>query len=114
MDKITKIEKPLTENLPTDINHDGKISTLEAALSDARDTLNTTLAFVTSALTLAASLAWNDLIITFFQKVLFVQFQTAGLIFGQALYALIITVIAVFAINKLKNLQSKIGGKSIK
>ncbi|MEI6887288.1 MAG: DUF5654 family protein [bacterium] len=102
------------KDLTNDVNHDGKVSTLEAALSDARDTLNTTLAFVTSALTLAASLAWNELILSFFKNVLFVQFQTAGLILGQALYALIITVIAVFAINKLKNLQNKIGGKSIK
>lgn len=82
--------------------------------SDTKDTVATSLKLFTSALTLVASLAWNEAIKAVIDSTLRRWFPESGGLVGTLVYALIITIITVYVINRVKKLEKGVGGKAIK
>ncbi|MDD3647057.1 MAG: DUF5654 family protein [Candidatus Dojkabacteria bacterium] len=83
------------------------------AKEEVRVTLASTTSLIISALTLVAGLAWNDVAKALFER-LKEKFSGWGETIGLLLYALVVTVIVVLVVQRLKTLQEKVGGKSIK
>ena len=81
---------------------------------DTKDTVATSLKLFTSALTLVASLAWNEAIKAVIDATLKRWFPEGGGLVGTLIYAAVITVIAVYVINRVKKLEKGVGGKAIK
>jgi len=73
---------------------------------DAREGLDTTLKLITSALTLVSALAWNEAIKGMFET-LSRSFKEIAVL-GQFGYAIMITFLTVFVINRLEKLQARV------
>src|SRR3989304_3423657 len=71
-------------------------------LLEARAGLNTTLKLLISALTLVSALAWNEAIKGIFEYLKQFLPTSSTVLLGQFLYALFVTLITVFLINRLK------------
>lgn len=87
---------------------------MKVVVEDTKSTINSTLALITSSLTLVAGLAWNSVFTQIFDTYLKKKLSEFGQVLGLLLYAIILTIIVVLVVTRLKKLQSKIGGKSIK
>lgn len=83
------------------------------AVVEAKATLASSTAFIISAITLVAGLAWNEFFKSIFER-LEPYFSDWGESVGLFLYALCVTLIAVIIIRRLRVLRDKIGGESIK
>ncbi len=70
----------------------------------SREVLEKTLQLATAAFGLVAALAWNDAIQTLFTQI----FGDAADVMAKFLYAIIITVIVVFATIRLARLQERV------
>ncbi len=83
------------------------------AVSEVKDTFATSASLIISALTLVASLAWND-----FAKAVFEHFKDRlsiwGELIGLFIYASVVTIIVVLIVKRLKGVKKKVGGESIK
>jgi hypothetical protein len=89
------------------------LATFNPAL-EAKEGLATSLKLVISALTLVSALAWNDAIKAIFTYVRDLFPQSQGQVAEMLvlfLYAIIVTLVTVFAIGRLKNIQKKIDAK---
>ena len=90
-----------------------KVKGAKKVFVDVKDTFATSSTLIISAMTLVASLAWNE-----FFKAVFERFKDKlnlwGELIGLFLYALIVTLIVVVIVKRLKSVNSKVGGKSIK
>jgi hypothetical protein len=92
---------------------------VKALETQTRDTgvafLATVTTLVTSAFGFVAALAWNDAIQAFFKQITpFSPNGTSwGLVISNFSYALFITVVVVFVIFQLTNLNKRLGGKSL-
>ena len=86
---------------------------VDKAFLEVKDTFATSTSLIISALTLVASLAWND-----FAKAVFDYFKSSlnkwGELVGLFLYAAIVTLIVVLIVKRLKGVKEKVGGDSIK
>jgi hypothetical protein len=69
----------------------------------SREVVTTTLQLATTAFGLVAALAWNDAIQTLFATI----FGEAGDLAAKFLYALIVTVIVIFATLRLGKLKER-------
>lgn len=76
-------------------------------MAEAKDSLTTGLKFLTSALTLVAALAWNEAIKSLIAATLEKWMPNAGEVLGKLIYAIIITIVTVFIINRLKKVQER-------
>lgn len=74
-------------------------------LNDTKDTLHTSMKLLTSALTLVASLAWNEAIKIFIDSTVKKWLPEAGEIVGKFIYAVIVTLIVVFIVNRIKKIN---------
>lgn len=83
------------------------------AVDDIKDTFASSTTLLMSALTFVAALAWRD-----FANGVFEKYKDAlsgwGETFGLFLYAVIVTLIVVLIVRRLKQIQERVGGESIK
>jgi F0F1-type ATP synthase assembly protein I len=84
-----------------------------SAAREAKDTLATTTTLIISALTLVAGLAWNQVASALFGK-LQEKLSGWGEIVGLVIYASLVTFVVVLIVQRLKKIQERIWGKSIK
>ena len=82
-------------------------------VSEAREAATTTLKLMTTALTLVAGLAWNEVIKKFSEVYIAKWFSGAGEIVGLLIYAVVLTVIVVLVVSRLKKINAKIKPKVI-
>lgn len=86
---------------------------VKKAMTEVRDTFATSTTLIISALTFVASFAWRD-----FTRAAFEYFEKYisgwGELLGQFIYACTVTLIVVLIVKRLKKVQSKVGGESIK
>jgi hypothetical protein len=75
-------------------------------LDDAREGIGTTLKLITSALTLVSALAWNEAIKGLFDTLSKSVKEIATL--GQFGYAVLITFVTVFIINRLEKIKARV------
>lgn len=83
-------------------------------VQDTKATISSGLAMIASSLTLVAGLAWNEVFKKFFEEYLKKHLSGWGEFIGLLIYALIVTLVAVLAVNRLRKWQKKVGGDSIK
>ena len=86
---------------------------IRRAVREVRNTFASTTSLIISALTLVAGLAWNDVAKAYFSR-LKEELSGWGEAVGLLLYAVVVTLIAVFVIHRLRKIEKAIGGKSIK
>jgi NADH:ubiquinone oxidoreductase subunit 6 (subunit J) len=88
-------------------------SEVKEALNEVKATFASGTAFIISALTLVAGLAWNDVAKALFSK-LKEEVSGWGETIGLLLYALCVTIVSVIIVRRLQKLQKVVGGRSIK
>ncbi|HEC64100.1 MAG TPA: hypothetical protein ENI23_02260 [bacterium] len=114
-DKETKEEKQIEkkeENV--DKSSGKKFMGVINPVAEVKDSAATTLKLMTTALTLVAGLAWNEVIKKFVEVYVKPQFKGAGEFVGLVIYAVFITLFVVIVVNRLSKFADKVGGKSVK
>jgi len=82
-------------------------------VSEAREAATTTLKLMTTALTLVAGLAWNEVIKKVSEIYIAKWFAGAGEVVGLLIYAVVLTVIVVLVVNRLKKISGRIKSKVV-
>lgn len=77
-------------------------------VSEAKDAAFTTVKLMTSALTLVAGLAWNEVIKKFTEVYIAKWFAGAGEVVGLLIYAVVLTIVVVIVVNRLRKIKGKI------
>ena len=104
--KEKKINKEKVFIKETSVSAD--VISLLNPLMEVKSGLSTTLKLLISALTLVSALAWNEALKAVFEYLKqYLPISTA--LVGPFIYAVIVTLITVFLINRLKMLQNKVG-----
>lgn len=86
---------------------------VKEAVQEVKSTFVSSTSFIISALTLVAGLAWNDVAKAYFEQ-LKEKFSGWGETIGLLLYAMFVTLVAVILVRRLKKIQKKMDGESIK
>ncbi len=105
--RTNKLNKTKKTRLRRTRGVDNSVLAVINPVSDAKESLTTGLKFLTSALTLVAALAWNEAIKSLLAATLDKWLPNAGEVLGKVIYAVIITIITVYIINRLKKVQER-------
>lgn len=89
------------------------VQEMQDAVSEVKSTFATSTTFIISALSFVAALAWRDVANALFEH-LKEKISGWGETIGLLIYAILVTLIAVFVVRRLKKIQKRVGGKSIK
>lgn len=109
MTKTTNDEKTLTKKqIAAQKSRAITAAARKTAIYEAKHTVTTAFTLISSAATLVAALAWNNLFTKIFAEQIFPQFKEFGELFGMLIYAFVVTVVAAIFINRLKKAQDKL------
>lgn len=78
---------------------------------DAQKSVSTTLRLIISALTLVSALAWNEAIKGLFELMKADPLLAKAGVFTPFIYAILVTVLTVYIINRLEKLEDRLEKK---